>query len=98
MACERRGASRFAFLGPFRRRRPIVRCHCHQLGAAHPWKAIGIAKKFSKTPLRMVRKFAILQPSADGPGSRKERDDLVQETGWEDATEAETEEQQQKEK
>ena len=25
----------------------------------------------------MVRKFAILQPSADGPGSRKERDDLV---------------------
>lgn len=28
----------------------------------------------------------------------QERDDLVQETGWEDATEAETEEQQQKEK
>jgi hypothetical protein len=35
------------------------------------------AKKISKTPLRAVRKFDILAASADGPGSRKERDDLV---------------------
>ena len=34
-------------------------------------------KKNSATPLRAARRFAILAPSADGPGSRKERDDLV---------------------
>ena len=33
--------------------------------------------KFSVTPLRVLSKFAILAPSADEPGSRKERDDLV---------------------
>ena len=143
MACERRSASRFAFLGPFHRRRPLCsasalgkaiclpwvraqgahgktacarangvacgdpmasglrggdadwqchcssfgarpvrapkerRCHCPRLGAAHPWNAIGPPKKFSKTPLRVVREFGILAPSADEPGSRKGRDLFV---------------------
>ena len=36
-----------------------------------------LQKKISLPPLRGVRGFDILEASADGPGSRKERDDLV---------------------
>ena len=47
----------------------------HQaLGTKH--QALG-TKKIHFPPLRAVRGFAILAASADGPGSRKERDDLV---------------------
>ena len=39
-------------------------------------QATGIQKN-SPTPLRAVYGFDIIAASADGPGSRKERDDLV---------------------
>ena len=48
---------------------------------AFPLRAAQPSNNFQKfssnTPLRVVRGFAILRASADGPGSRKERDDLV---------------------
>ena len=45
--------------------------------AGGPPTGSGPPKKISLTPLRAVRKFAILAASADGPGSRKERDGVV---------------------
>ena len=48
--------------------------------AAHGRRLPPAAKFFSEissTPLRAVRGFGTLAPSADEPGSRKERDDLV---------------------
>ena len=51
--------------------------------ATFQWQSLWAAQpsnnfqKISFTPLRVVCGFGILAPSADGPGSRKERDDLV---------------------
>jgi hypothetical protein len=58
------------------------RNECFSIGAEHPIPPPSIPpikkfKKFSRTPLRTSCGFGILSPSADEPGSRKERDDLV---------------------
>ena len=67
--------------GPFPCRRHPLRAAQPQASGTptphHPLATNNFFEKFSPTPLRAARGFAILSPSADGPGSRKERDGLV---------------------